>query len=177
MCFLWTHFYADTGEIIDSSIFCIPLAGWFGGSTGGSEVAGGDVAYAGAPADTQTCKGSQPIGDVVGALSINGNTQTFTIANVTAIQGNVTFAPINNQKMAMNSNTLGWVYQDNGGHYWVAANPQFAPSFSVGVNAWFATVSVNNASNPSPQYYGTTLPPLPAQTFPATCWSSSPMYT
>jgi hypothetical protein len=160
----------DTDIFLGCTGFDIPT-----GSYTPPHVAGG-LAYGGAPQDGQTCSGSQPIGDYLGDFnSGNGpNPEYSTVVNAIVALKSAAIVSYSQGKYASNTVTIGWVYRDGEGHYWVQQNVTAAPDFSAGVSAFFASLAINFKNDSTIKYAGTTPPKMDLNRSYRDCWPRSP---
>jgi hypothetical protein len=153
------------------------------GCAGCDETGGGGgswssiISYTGQPKDGQTCRGSAPVGDLVGTLNVNGTIQDQYIASVNAVVGVGSMTITAPNKIAIDLPVYGWVYKDGGGHYWVEQNTAAQPQFGAGVSAWFTSFSITLPNDSTPHYAGTTAPKHPTGTTAKSCWPAQAAFT
>lgn len=159
----------DTDIFLGCVGFDIPT-----GSYTPPHVAGG-LAYGGDPQDGQTCSGSQPIGDYVGDFNSGSGPkpQYTSVVNAIVALKSTAIVSYSQGKYAANTVTVGWVYRDGDGHYWIQQNVSTAPDFSVGVSAFFASFAINLKNDDSIKYAGTTAPKMGTNQTYRDCWPKS----
>jgi hypothetical protein len=132
------------------------------------------VAFSGKPQDGQKCglgSNGLDIGQYIGVINTNNQPVAQYVANENAIVGgSAQMTIISPTQVAINTPVLGWIYKDQTGHFWISQNVDQAPSFSVGVNAWFASFAINSKSDGTPHYVGPNPPVTNQNETTMTCW-------
>jgi hypothetical protein len=131
------------------------------------------VAYSGSPTDGQVCEGSKPIGDLVGLFNDGSGQKSEYVKAVNPIMGNPATTILKNSQYATSFQTMGWVYKDADGHYWIQANAALAAAWSASVSAGFLSVGITPSNDQDPVYAGSTLPKLTTGEIYQSCWPTT----
>jgi hypothetical protein len=119
---------------------------------------------------------SLPVGATVGYASINGQTVARSVANINVIYGYSSENTASASVEYVNLQTLGWVYEDNGGAFWFQqnANISWTYSFGVGISTGSlisASFGINSPPGQAAVSIGSKLKPLAAYTSASPCFS------
>jgi hypothetical protein len=96
---------------------------------------------------------SLPVGATLGVVNKNGVAYTRSVVDVNQVNAVARTQVVNNQTVAVDYTSVGWLYLDDGGGRWFQKDPaaQWTIAMNVNINQYFG-ISVTPPSAQNPVY-------------------------